>query len=303
MVYYTGNVSEKGVTIVILDCILTAIAFLFLVCIWSMVIDGHRFVVREWKAADKRIKKPCRCIVLSDLHNKQYGPENALLLQKIRQLEPDLIFAAGDICTATPGKSFEPALAFLGELAKEFPVCYANGNHEQRMKLYPKTYGDMAKEYGEGLEKIGIRPLVNEHTLLEEYGLCVFGLEIDKKFYNRFQRQEMSPAYVEECLGRPDPEHYTVLLAHNPEYFDAYAGWGADLTISGHVHGGVARVPFWGKGVISPRLRLFPKYDGGIFSQNDRTMLLSRGLGEHTIPIRVFNPGELWVIDFEKQDA
>ena len=113
----------------------------------------------------------------------------------------------------------------------------------------------------------------------------------------------MSPDYVEECLGKPDDQYYTVLLAHNPEYFEAYAEWGANLTVSGHVHGGVVRVPFWGKGVISPRLRLFPKYDGGIFEQSGKIMLLSRGLGEHTIPIRVFNPGELWVIDFEKQDA
>ena len=287
----------------ILDCILTVIAFLLLVCIWSMVMDGHRFIVQEWKVADNRIKKPCRCIVLSDLHNKRYGPENTLLLCKIRQLAPDLIFVAGDICTAVPGKSFAPALAFLGELSKDYPICYANGNHEQRMKLYPETYGEMAREYAEGLEKIGIRPLVNERIVLEEYGLCVFGLEIDKQYYKRFQHMVMSPDYVEECLGKPDDQYYTVLLAHNPEYFEAYAEWGANLTVSGHVHGGVVRVPFWGKGVISPRLRLFPKYDGGIFEQSGKIMLLSRGLGEHTIPIRVFNPGELWVIDFEKQDA
>lgn len=287
----------------ILDCILTVTALLLLVCIWSMVIDGHRFVVQEWKTADNRIKKPCRCIVLSDLHNKQYGPKNAVLLQKIRELQPDLILVAGDICTAAPGKSFEPALFLLEELARDYPVFYGNGNHEQRMKLYPETYGDMAEEYAEGLAKIGISPLVNEKKVLEEYGLCVYGLEIDRAYYKRFQKKEMFPEYVASCLGKPDAEYYTVLLAHNPDYFEAYANWGADLTLSGHAHGGVARVPFWGKGVISPRLRLFPKYDGGIFEHNGKTMLLSRGLGEHTIPVRVFNPGELWVVDFEHQKA
>ena len=112
----------------------------------------------------------------------------------------------------------------------------------------------------------------------------------------------MEENYLTEILGRRPEGLYTVLLAHNPDYFPRYAGWGADLTLSGHVHGGVARVPFWGKGVISPGYRLFPKYDGGIFREGQAVMVLSRGLGMHTIPIRLFNPGELWVIDLKPEE-
>ena len=72
--------------------------------------------------------------------------------------------------------------------------------------------------------------------------------------------------------------------------------------MSGHVHGGVARVPFWGKGVLSPSWHVFPKYDGGIFREKESVMVLSRGLESHTIPVRVFNPGELWVIDFRPEE-
>ena len=68
--------------------------------------------------------------------------------------------------------------------------------------------------------------------------------------------------------------------------------------LSGHVHGGMVRVPLIGKGVVSPNVRLFPQYDGGRFEIGESVMLLSRGLGMHTIPIRLFNPGELPVIDF-----
>ena len=103
-------------------------------------------------------------------------------------------------------------------------------------------------------------------------------------------------------MGNADERFYTVLLAHNPEYFSSYAEWGADLTLSGHVHGGVARVPIWGKGVISPGLKLFPKYDGGIFRKGQAVMVLSRGLGMHTIPIRLFHPGELWVVEFKTEN-
>ena len=156
----------------------------------------------------------------------------------------------------------------------------------------------MAEQYGKALGEIGIAPLVNGHVYLPETGICIYGAEIDRYYYKRFKVREMKGDYLPGILGTPKKEQFTVLLAHNPDYFPQYAAWGADLTLSGHVHGGIARVPFWGKGVNAPTLRLFPKYDGGIFREGERTMLLSRGLGTHTIPVRVFNPGELWVVDF-----
>ena len=69
--------------------------------------------------------------------------------------------------------------------------------------------------------------------------------------------------------------------------------------VSGHVHGGLMRLPFLG-GVISPAMKLFPEYDGGIFSEGNAKMVLSRGLGSHTLPIRIFNPGELILIRLTK---
>ena len=85
-------------------------------------------------------------------------------------------------------------------------------------------------------------------------------------------------------------------------FFDAYAGWGADLTLSGHIHGGIVRIPGIG-GVISTSYRLvFPKYDGGYYEQNQKKMIVSRGLGSHTIPVRLFNPAELVVIDLVTEE-
>ena len=108
----------------------------------------------------------------------------------------------------------------------------------------------------------------------------------------------MEPSYLRKLLGTPDREKFQLLIAHNPVYFDAYADWGADLVVSGHVHGGIMRLPFLG-GVLSPSLTLFPKYDGGMFREHGSTMILSRGLSSHTIPIRIFNPGELIVIELK----
>jgi len=269
--------------------------------LWIMLYDSNRFVIKRFAAKDRRIARPARAVVLADLHNKRYGRKNERLLAAIREQKPDFIFVAGDMPTARPGKPLEPALDFLRELAKDYPIYYGNGNHEQRLKLYPENYGDMGERYGQALQEMGIEPLVNEHSLLRDLGIAVYGLELERIFYKRFRHRKMQTEYLDSVLGRPDSSFYTVLLAHNPAYFPWYAKWGADLVLSGHVHGGVVRVPFWGKGLVAPSLCPFPKYDGGIFQEGVSTMVLSRGLGMHTIPVRAFNPAELWVISFEPE--
>lgn len=280
-----------------MDVVITVIAVILVVLVWIMLYDSNRFVVRHYLLRDQRIKKPVKAVVLADLHNKRYGKENERLLQAIDEIRPDMILIAGDILTAKPKASLETAVDLLTKLAGKYPIYYGNGNHEHRLKLYPENYGDMAERYEEALQKIGIRRLVNEHTVLEESGICIYGSEIDKLYYKRFGIQPMDPEYLKSLLGQPSAEKYTILIAHNPDYFPKYADWGADLVLAGHVHGGMVRVPIWGKGVVSPNVRLFPKYDGGEFTLGKTRMLLSRGLGMHTIPIRLFNPGEVLEVD------
>ncbi len=263
-----------------------------------MIYDSNRFVVVRHSFSDRRIKKPCRAVVLADLHNKCYGKNNEQLLAKIRESKPDFILVAGDIPTAKNGKSLEIAISLIEALARDYPIFYGSGNHEQRMKLYSETYDNMGERYENALREAGVHRLVNEHAVLEENGIGIYGSEIDKLFYKRFKIQSMGEDYLESILGKPETSRYTVLIAHNPDYFLQYAAWGADLVLSGHVHGGIVRIPFWGNGIVSPSVRLFPKYDGGVFKEDKSTMLLSRGLGMHTIPFRLFNPGELLVVDF-----
>lgn len=281
----------------------TIVTVLALICIWVMIYDGNRFVVRHHEFCDVRILRDCRAVVLADLHNKQYGKDNEHLLQAIREAEPDMILVAGDILTSKPSKTLDIALHLMEELSKDYPVYYGNGNHEQRLLLYPEVYGAMGKRYNEGLKTIGIEPIVNAHVKLAEYGITIYGSEIDRFYYKRFKVQEMASDYMESILGAVDKSCYSILLAHNPDYFPSYAAWGADLVLAGHVHGGMVRIPFVGKGIASPNMRLFPKYDGGLFEEGTSRMLLSRGLGMHTIPVRVFNPGELLVVDFKTKQG
>ena len=67
------------------------------------------------------------------------------------------------------------------------------------------------------------------------------------------------------------------------------------MILSGHLHGGIIRVPGLG-GVISPQMGLFPKYSGSLYREEDTRIVVSKGLGTHTVNIRLFNPAELIVL-------
>lgn len=281
--------------------ILVILAIVIVFFLIVMIADGNRFVIKKYKLISDKIRNPHRFVVLADLHGKEYGKQNEKLLSAIDETKPDAILIAGDMLAAKKGKKFQHVLRFLNELEKKYPIYYGNGNHEYRLKLYPETYGDMGKDYGDGLTKIGISPLCNESTKIEGEHIVIYGLEMDKKYYKRGRKIRMEKSYLDETIGKPDNKQYNILLAHNPAYFETYAKWGADLVVSGHYHGGIMRLPLVG-GVIAPSLALFPKYSGGLYTAGEKeksVMVLSNGLGSHTLPVRIFNPGQLVVIELE----
>ena len=124
----------------------------------------------------------------------------------------------------------------------------------------------------------------------------IWGYELPLDYYRRGRNFTLMTEQVTEALGAPKEGCCNVLLAHNPVYFDTYAAWGADLTLSGHLHGGIVRLPLLG-GVISPQMKLFPDYTRGCYTKENHRMIVGAGLGSHTIPIRINNPPELVVID------
>ncbi|MCI8372981.1 MAG: hypothetical protein HFI75_11435 [Lachnospiraceae bacterium] len=250
---------------------------------------------------EKSLEKVCRFVVLADLHNHSYGKENERLLAAIEKAEPDFVVSAGDMLVAKPGRSMKTAINLIQQLSAKYPVYYGNGNHEYRLRIYPKQYGSMYQQYKEVLDSCGVHHLENQKETIKfgnrKINIC--GLEIDRKYYKRFDKITMGNDYIESEIGKK-PNLFTILIAHNPAYFPQYADWGAELTVSGHVHGGIINLPKLG-GVISPQIRLFPKYDGGLYRAHGKYMILSRGLGTHTIPFRIRNRAELIVVDLIDQ--
>lgn len=238
-------------------------------------------------------------VMIADYHNNEYGICDEAVLEMIDEIHPDCIMLAGDMVVAVPGKDNSRAYRFIKALADKYTVYYGYGNHEYRLKIYPKTYGSMYREFLEHTTHKNIIRLENETAVIRRGGehINVRGIEIDRRFYKRFGRIDMPAGYISKKVGYASKESYEILIAHNPRYFESYAQYGADLVLSGHVHGGLVRLPLLG-GVLSPDIRFFPKYDYGRFTSGNATMLLTGGLGAHTLKIRMFNPPEIVAVRF-----
>lgn len=275
------------------------IIFFMLIVVLCIIsaFDMNRFVVRKYNIISDKINKPVKAVFLTDLHNKQYGKNNKYLIQKIKEIDPDFILCGGDMIVASPGKDNTNAVRFLGDLAEEYKVYYALGNHEYRANIYPEKYGDMYELFFRTLSEKSVVFLRNQSIYVEDGNLSVSGIEIDRKFYKRFRKQSMEEGYIDNLKGERKKNAFQIMLAHNPDYFKEYAESEAELILSGHLHGGIVRLPIIG-GCVSPAIRIFPKYSDGLYRIGKKQMIVSCGLGSHTIPLRIFNPGELSVISF-----
>ena len=224
----------------------------------EMYRELHTFRVTRYQVASPKLAGEKTWVFLSDLHNQVYGVNNCRLIDAVKKESPDLILIGGDMLVGKNGHSYEPALACVKELVKIAPVYYANGNHEERMKLKPQKYDQSYALYREKLLNLGVHLLENESTVLsDESKVRLTGLEIPLECYTHLKRREMPEGAIKERIGNRDPEAFQVLLAHNPSYMKEYLAWGADLILSGHLHGGMVRIPGIG-GVIGPDFVLFP---------------------------------------------
>lgn len=236
-----------------------------------------------------------RFVCLTDLHLNQFGKNNVKLLNAIRGCKPDVILVAGDMIIAAKTKNSHIALELLTTLAKEYPVYYAPGNHELKWSYKANDPSSGYSEYIEKLKDSGICYLDNQEIQIKKGKdtLHITGLNLPVSYYNKASApKELTMEALNGYIGTAKEGEYSILLAHVPDYAKQYAAWGADFTLSGHNHGGIVQLGKLG-GVISPRYQLFPNYDSGVYEENGSVMFLSRGLGTHTIPVRMFNRPEV----------
>ena len=268
---------------------------LFILLLAVGIFDGNRFEVVKEQFELPKLTKQCRFVMISDLHNKVYGNKNDKVIEAVKEAKPDFVIIAGDLITSHVNESIDPGVSLVNALSKDYKVYYGMGNHETRMNSERDTFGDKFDKLIKGVEHPNVTVLMNDNCYLDEYNIQITGLELERMYFAHFRKRKMKDNYMEEHVGKVKEKCCNILVAHNPDYFDEYAKWGADLVLSGHVHGGIMRLPVLG-GVIAPSYKLFPKYDGGVFKKGKSTMLLGRGMGAHTIPFRFFNPAQLYIV-------
>lgn len=267
--------------------------------------ENRKLAIEEYTVVSPKIPEAfdgSRIVFLSDLHGRRFGYKNQELLKKIRECRPDFILAGGDMTVSDENGNEETAISLMEELAREYNVYSANGNHEMRLMRKEEIYGLRYKEYIHELKECGVRHMSNETIIVEAERGCISltAYDLEQEYYHRFRVPQMKKEDIDRAVGECSGEGFQILLAHNPNYFSAYEAWGSDLTLAGHFHGGMVRIPGIG-GVISPQFQLFPKYDAGKFEKNNRTMIVSRGLGNHSIKLRLWNQPEISCIILKKQ--
>lgn len=224
---------------------------------------------------------------ISDLHKKHFGKNNARLCRIVRNESPDIIIISGDMVSRSE-KKFDIVRKTIEEFCKTAPVYMILGNHEQSL---PE---DKQKQFFDNISKTDARLLCNEKEIFskDNRSIAIYGLkehyEVYKKNGGYSGLEKITPENMRSYLGEC-AEGEVWLIAHNPFYGESYAEWGADAVFSGHVHGGLIRL--FGKALLSPERKLFPKYSKGVYNIGNAKLLVSAGLGKP----RLFDPSEVIV--------
>ncbi len=224
-------------------------------------------------------------VQISDLHNESFGRSNSFMIQEIEKINPDYVFFTGDMVSAED-RDFSGIYSLAEAVGNKYKCFFIIGNHE--LALPESKYDELVKN----LEEYGVTFLDNKKIDLTE-DVCLYGLDYKEKYYIRKDYNEQD---MENDLGKADKAKYNILITHNPNDFDTYTSWGADVVFTGHTHGGMVRM--FDVGIISTDRTLFPQYDGGIYTNEEGVMLNSRGLSRGHIGIRLFNRPELVVVNF-----
>lgn len=234
-----------------------------------------------------------RIAQVSDLHNAEMGENNEKLLNTLQEAQPHIIVLTGDLMDSRKTK-VDVALAFAENAMEIAPCYYVTGNHEARVQEYTALK--------EGLTSLGVVVLEDTSTKVELDGESITLIGVNDPSFQTDYLLGDAETVMRGTLSRltEETDGFTLLLSHRPELFDVYVECGIDLVFSGHAHGGQFRLPFVG-GLFAPNQGFFPKYDGGIFTQDTTCMVVSRGVGNSIIPFRINNKPEIILMELIKE--
>ena len=230
-----------------------------------------------------------KIVQLSDLHGAEFGEDGMELVEKVKELEPDIIALTGDFVTDEGDlAAVEKLAARLTELC---PVYFVSGNHEFGSGLAVKVRNI--------LERAGVKYLSNEYLTISrgEDGILLGGVDDPLAYADM-----LSPDELAQKMNDAAPDAFKILLGHRNYWMTEYPELPVDLIFCGHAHGGLIRIPGVG-GLIGTDRRLFPDFDAGQFNNGRYTLIVSRGLGNSVSIPRVFNRPEIVCVELTRAYA
>ena len=242
-----------------------------LVLIVFFLYQNYHLVVTEYTFNSDKITDELdgyRIVQISDLHNQWFGKKQKRLLSMIEECKPDIIVVTGDAVDSNH-TNYEIALDFFEGAVGISPVYYITGNHEEWLQGTEK-YSD----YLDKAEQMGVNYIDGKTVEVDGFELTgAVGISGVKDVSN--------------------DNELSVVLSHEPGHYDA------DLIFAGHIHGGQFIIPGKG-GLLSPDFTFFPEYYGDMYDLGSARLVVSRGLGNSLVPVRINNFPEIVVVEFEK---
>lgn len=278
---------------IIMTSIIVILLMIILFCIWQ----NNSLVISNYEYETSKIGEDLdgyRIVQISDLHNKSFGKDNERLIQKIKDCKPDMIVVTGDVVDSNH-TNVDVAMKFMEQATTLAPVYYITGNHE--LWVEDKKYAEFTDRMAQS-DVIWMKDEVIEITKGEE-SFTLIGLDDNSLGNSGSSGNSTLNHLLEEDSSKNNEKKLAILLAHEPQYFESYIKSDVDYIFTGHAHGGQIRLPGIG-GLVAPDQGFLPKYTAGEFTENGTTMVVSRGLGNSIIPVRVFNRPEIVCVTLKK---
>jgi len=226
---------------------------------------------------------------LSDVHAGIHMEREKMeaIVAQTNALHADLICQTGDMIDIAATYIPDYVRAFR-ELRAPLGVVTVLGNHD-------RYTGEEAVI--RGVREAGQAFVQNGSHVVERNGTPLALVGIDDP--RNWRADDPQDAEVGIALRRSPPEVFKILLAHRPGAFDGAAPRGVPLTLAGHIHGGQIYLPVvgWSAG------RLITKYVMGHFRQGSSQLYVSRGIGVVGVPIRIFVPPEIALLELRRGDG
>lgn len=236
-----------------------------------LIIYNNNVVVKRYKLSSDKLKTPLKIVLLSDFHNKRGEKYMQKVISKTRAQNPDIIVIAGDSVDRR-NPDFGIAREFVSQASQIAKTYFITGNHERALGK------------AECVELLGCEKLLfdEQYEIYEDYSVLGLSDTVGLSDVN-------SQSDLLSVFSRLDT--YKIVFVHRPMELYSHlniSDYDVDLVLCGHTHGGLVRIPFFGA-IVSPDEGFFPQYARGVYHKNGTTMVVSGGLGNTYLPLRINN--------------